>query len=70
MKDLGTRLYRTYVGGRTCLVCWRNGELFVVMSTVSVRKNIFVLLMVTIAKEDNSVHPYGLMVRLGGDQDK
>jgi hypothetical protein len=33
-------------------------------------KHFYNLLKVTVAKECNSVFPYGVMVRLGGDQDK
>jgi hypothetical protein len=69
-KYLGTRyIQHMWVVGRG-LVCW-DRELFVIMRTYGVRtKHFSDLLMVNITKEDNSVSPYGLMVRLGGDQDK
>jgi hypothetical protein len=53
------------------LVCWGLRIVFFVMSTSSVRQRSFSdLLNVTIAKEDDSVLPYGVMVRLGGYKDK
>jgi hypothetical protein len=41
------------------------------MNTSGVRKKTFYeLLKVKVAKECGSVFPYGVMVELGGDQDK
>ena len=59
---------RTYGGGSTLLSMLGKGNYFFFMSIVSVREKDFSdLWMVTIAKEDHSVFPYGLMVRIGGE---
>jgi hypothetical protein len=70
MESPRHKINTTYVGGRTLLSMLGNENYFVVMNTSGVRKNIFELLKVTVAKECDSVFPYGVMVRLGGDQDK
>jgi hypothetical protein len=71
MKSPRHKINGTYVGGRMLLSMLRGKTIFFVRSTSGVRKSFFYdLLKVTVAKEYDSVHPYGIMVRLGGDQDK
>jgi len=61
---------KTYGGGRKLLSMLGERNYFLLWELLVWGKWIFDLWMVTIDKEDHSVFPYGLMVRLGGEQDK